>query len=478
MKIEDLIKNKTMYNFFEISKIPRKSGHEKEISNFIYNWAINKGCKVYKDDFNNLIIKRKNNSSKDPIILQAHLDMVCEKTPDSKHNFLKDPIEWNVQGSFIKSKNGTTLGADCGIGVALIMTMLEENNDKFPPIEAILTTREETDMAGAYNIKKDLIKADRIINLDISPENKILVGSSGGFACEINFDVSFEEYNGQAFEINLLNMHGGHSGNDINKGYGNPLILINTLYKKIVKSGIDVRLISIDGGNSRLAIPREASLKFSSIDIQVEEKIKSIITNFLNFLTQKYGNSSKDIQLSYKKTNEMKVLSKKDELKFIELISLIPNGINDMDNRFNGLVESSSNLGVIRVTKNQVSLIEEVRCAYQESGEFILDKIKVLSKVYNFDINIHSNYPSWTSTEKSPLCESVIEIYKKLYKEKPIVTASHSGNELAILKDLLNLNDAIAIGPTRLYYHTPEEVLDYKSAIKFEEYLECILEKI
>lgn len=478
MKLEDMLKNTTLKHFYKISKIPRGSGNEEEISNYIYNWALSKGLYANQDSYNNLIIKKENNSSKNPIILQAHLDMVCEKNVNSNHDFLKDPIDWSIVDNYIKASNGTTLGADCGIGVALIMTMLEKENENFPPIEAIFTTREETDLAGAYNINTNLINSDRIINLDISPENKILLGSSGGFACEANLDVNFEDYGGQTFEINLFNMHGGHSGHDINKGYGNPIILITDLYNRIKDTGVDCRLVSIEGGNSRLAIPREASLKFCSKDLQIDEIINPIVSNFSNYMYRKFSNCSNNIKLTLNKIYNHKVLSEKDEFRLIELIELIPNGINEMDSRFDGLVESSSNLGIVKFINEQISLIEEIRFVYKESGEQILNKIEALSRIYNFHIKVHSKYPSWISSKKSNLCQKTIDIYKSLYNSEPIVTASHSGNEVAILMESLNLTDAIAIGPTRQYYHTPNEILDCRSAINFEKYLECILKEI
>ncbi|MGF0095299.1 beta-Ala-His dipeptidase [Peptoniphilus sp. SGI.035] len=478
MKKEELLKNNTLFYFNEISKIPRGSGNEEKVSKYIYNWAIKRGYTVKDDKYHNLIIKKDNNKSKDSIILQAHLDMVCEKTPESNHNFLTDPIEWEIADGFIKSKDGTTLGADCGIGVALIMAMLDINDDQFPPIEAILTTREETDMAGAYNINKRLLSAKRMINLDISPENKILVGSSGGFACEVSLKVNFVKYDGKFFELKLTNMHGGHSGNDINKGYGNPLILLVYLYKILKKSGIECSLSSIDGGNSRLAIPREASIKFGLSNKNTAEYCKDIINKYLYFLSKKYNIMEKKLNLSLSEIDDCLVFSEIDELRIINLISLIPNGIFEMDNKFNGLVESSSNLGVVKTQDDKVILTEEIRSAYKESGEMILEKIKILSDIYNCDIRVHSKYPGWTSDKSSKLSCKVKEIFKSIYNENPIITASHSGNEVAILKDLLNLEDAIAIGPTRLYYHTPSEVLDYVSVIKFEKYLEKILKEI
>lgn len=476
------LENKSLYYFHEICKIPHCTDNEKGISDYIYNWARHLGMEVIQEECWNLIIKKpatKGLEKLAPILLQAHLDMVCTKSPNSTHDFMTDPIEWKVEGDWISSANGSSLGADCGIGVALIMQILADKQNPHPALEVLLTVREESDMYGAYNVDPELIKAKRMINLDTSPETKLLAGTCGGTAIEIDLPLKRKEtsLNMHGFEIKISGLKGGHSGHDINKGYGNALLLMGRLIFQL-KNTLNIEIEKLWGGTSRLSIPMESYSK-----IRVDEKELEQFGKLFLELTDEYKTEYVDlvpnIDFSYKKINEENlnsmVLTHESDKALLNILLLIPNGINQMSNTLSGSVESSQNLGIIDMDEEEVLFKTEIRSSFESTKQELIYKNKLLADTFGAKVNTHSGYPSWSFRAESALREKITSTFKDMYETDMDVYTVHAGNEIGILLDKFGDMDAVAMGPNRIQFHTPDEKLSISSSVNFEKFLWKIL---
>ena len=289
--LDDLKKHPVFYNFLQICKIPHQTFHEKELSDYLVKWATNLGLEVKQDSKFNLLIRKPasmGNEGKKPIILQAHIDMVCEKKPDVIHDFKKDPIPVQLDGDILSTGNKTTLGADDGIGTAMAMAILEAKNLKHPPIDVIFTTSEEEDMSGALNVDKSWFHTNRLINLDNSFDNEMITGSAGGKGAELKVPLTYEDSNSTyvTYKIIVDNLTGGHSGEDIDKGRGNAIIILARCLDYL-RTYFKFNIVDIEGGNFRLAIPREAhtTIAFSKEYLGIfKEKINIFISEIKMYL--------------------------------------------------------------------------------------------------------------------------------------------------------------------------------------------------
>ena len=478
-------KNRTLYYFNKISKIPRCTDNEKGISDYIYKWGIEQGLEVIQEECLNIIIKKPGTlgyEESEPILFQAHLDMVCTKLPDSNHDFTQDAINWNVEGDWISSSNGTSLGADCGIGVALIMQILEDKIHKHPPVEVIFTVREESDMYGAYTVNTESIKSKRMINLDTSPDNKLLSGTCGGTAIEIKLPLERTEEKPDmvSLELQLTGLKGGHSGHDINKGYGNSLILMGRIIYDL-KKNLEIQIEKLWGGGSRLSIPSE-SYSLIKVNKNSMETFKNRFNTIISEIKNEYIDLVPEINISYKDISNFdsrgKVLTEKSANALLSIILLIPNGINQMSNKLLGTVESSINLGVIDMDDRTAIFKSEIRTSYDSTKEELIDKCSILANNFSAKVLTHSKYPSWAFKAESYLRNEITETFQDMYGCDMEVYTVHAGNEIGILLDKFGDMDAVAMGPTRLNFHTPNEKLSISSSINFEKFLWQILEKL
>lgn len=480
---DTLLKNRTLNYFYQICQIPHGSHNEQALSTHLLHWAQELGLDAYQDACWNLIIKKSaspDRVGRAPVILQAHLDMVCDQVPDANFDFERDPIPWAVDGDWISSAAGTTLGADCGIGVALILAMLEADDYSHPPIEAVLTTREETDMGGAYHLDFSRLSGQRMINLDISPEEKLLAGSSGGAAIELDLPIKRMSTvpDGDWFRITVGGLEGGHSGHDISKGRNNALLLLGRLLKKLAETFDDLSLVALNGGNSRLAIPREAEMVICLPDgmsrslqdaVEVFRKdvaleCSAIPNFFLSCQLQKKGNQTPVDQVSLH--------------RFLDLLCLVPNGIHAMNGLVSGTVESSCNLGIISSQEDTIHLVTEMRGNYRSTRQCIMDQYETLARLLGGSIRTHSLYQSWLYQPDSRLREQVLAVYRQREQNEMDVEVAHAGNEIGIFFEAIPGLDAVAMGPTRVLYHTPKEKLSISSSIRFESFLKQVLEHL
>lgn len=479
--IEELIKDRVFYHFSIISKIPRQTFFEQEISDFIMNWAKNLNLEVYQDKKYNLLIRKPSTvgyENKKPIIIQAHIDMVCEKRPEIEHDFKKDPIKFELDGDILSTKNKTTLGADDGIGVAMAMAILEAKYLKHPPVDVILTTAEEEDMSGALNVDKSWFYTNRLINIDHVIDTEVIAGSCGGKGVELKFPVEYikRPLNYVGYKIKIGGLRGGHSGEDIHKGRASANILLGRLLDNF-KEKFEFLISDLKGGNFRLAIPREAFvvLALNPNDIEI---LKEIVESFENEARKIYEETDKNLKIEILEENlNDKLLSKFTVEKLIDAIILSPNGLSNMIGSLN-VVESSCNLGEIYIEKGFIHLITEVRAAFESNRDYIYKKILLIAKYIGAEVKDFSQYPSWTYKVNSNLRNIVNRVYYEMFNSEIKTLAVHAGLECGCFADKVDDMDAISIGPNTWDLHSPSERLSISSTEKVYKFLVKILENL
>lgn len=483
MASNKFLESQVYKNFRMISDIPRDSYQEKEASDFLLNWAKERDLEVYQDESLNIFIKKpgtKGYEDRPGVMLQAHIDMVCEKTPDSDHDFTKDPIKFVIEGDILSTGGETTLGADNGIGMAYILSVLESNTIDHPPIEALLTTAEEEDLSGALNFDKDRIKSSYLINLDHGTDNEILCGSCGGIGSKIRIPANKENLDKLSykyFNIFIEGLPGGHSGGDIDKGKGNAIILLGrTLYK--LKSQ-DIRLIDIQGGTFRLAIPREANAAIA-VPIDKIDEFNSIMEDMKKTIDKEYGVVSEGLTVGYKEVSieEDVSLSKENLDELLITLYLSPNGIHEMNNKIEGVVGTSCNLGEVFIEDNEIVIVYEIRSAMVSLQDYLREKMELVAELAGGKAEFFSGYPSWDIKVNSKLRDVAKNVYIDMYKEEPLINAVHAGLECGCLMGDRDDLDAISIGADTWDMHSPSERVSIKSILKTWEYLKNILSNL
>ncbi len=473
-KLENIQGEKVFKNFEMINQIPRCSKEEEKISNFLKEWAEERDFEVIQDEALNIIIKKPatdKSKSNSTLILQGHMDMVCEKNADKEHDFSKDPIKLVIKDDYIYADN-TTLGADNGIAVAMFMTILESNDIKHPNLEVLITTDEESGMTGVLNLDPANLKGKTLINLDSEGEGIFTAGCAGGgrLSLRIKKDYRDSKFN-NTYKIFVSGLSGGHSGIDIDKEKANSnKILGRVLYD--IEEYIDIN--EIYGGSKTNAIPREATVVIKTDELEV-------ITNIINKLSEEVKNEYQttdpnlDISIELVKTNNKKVFSDETKKKLIRGINLIKNGPLKKSTEID-LVICSNNLGVIKEDENYIELI----CAPRSSTKSVLKRfrqeMKQLSQVLDVEYVEGDFYPGWEYSSESYIRDLCKKTYKETFKNKAEVIAIHAGLECGFLSEKISDLDAISFGPDMQDIHTPNEHLNINSTQRTYKLLCNILE--
>jgi len=459
--------------FHEISQIPRCSKKEQAISDYLLEFANKRGFKVYKDDILNVIIKKdatKGYENAPTVILQGHMDMVCEKNQSTVHNFETDPIKFVVDGDTLKA-DGTTLGADNGIAVAFCLALLDSKSISHPPLEILLTSQEEIGLIGASKLDGSKLDGKFLINIDAEDEGIIFTSCAGGGRAIIELPIEWEEVilDYMPYTISISGLKGGHSGIDIDKNRANA----NKLLGRVLNSLDDSILVnSVNGGLKINAIPREAQMSVlvkKSMINQLEKTIKSWNETFKNELKS----SDSDVHIRVQKSDEIikKTLSKETLKKVKMLYALTPYGINTMSADIKGLVESSSNLGIVSTENEKIIFSNSCRSSVKSLKDDILTQLKMIAETTNSSLYVKGIYPEWEYKKESILRDKFVSIYEKLYGKAPEITALHAGLECGLLSEILNDVDMIAFGPDIDDVHTPDEKLSISSTKRSWEYL-------
>ena len=484
MELENLQPKLVFKYFAEISRIPRGSGNEKEISDYLANEGKRLGLEVVQDENLNVLIKKpatKSYENAPTVIIQGHMDMVCEKNKGKEHDFTKDPIELRVEGDYLYATD-TTLGADNGIAVAMGLALLASDDLEHPALEVIFTADEEESMNGAMNLNGELFKGEYIINLDSEEEGTITVSCAGGVTAVVTIDKEYKnvEENKSAYKIDVKGLLGGHSGMEIDKQRANSNVIIGRVLNHIANiSNIAFDLVSIEGGLKNNAIPREAE-SIILIDKNDESKLEKEIENILQVFRNEYKTSDPDLNIVVERTEEVynKALNNKCKENIISLINLMPRGIQTMSMDIKGLVESSTNLGVISNNEENIVFEFATRSSVKSLKEDINNRMTLICNILGVKLDLMDDYPEWEYAKNSKLEEICVNTYEELMGKKPEIVAIHAGLECGLLLDAIKGAQAISIGPNLFDVHTPNEHLDILSTERTWKYLVAILKNI
>lgn len=459
--------DKVFSYFREISNIPRCSGQEKEISNYLKKWAEDRGLEVEQDNADNIIIRKegsKGYENSPTVILQGHMDMVCVKTVESDHDFSKDPIEIVEDGEYLRGK-GTTLGADNGIAIAMAMALLEED-ENHPPLEVLVTTSEETGLEGAMNLSEHALKGKYLINIDSEDEGILTAGCAGGETIILRMKADFKETDKEGIKVSISNLIGGHSGADIHLGRLNG---IKILCEMIKASTADLQIAEISGGLMHNTIPQEASIIFSSESFD-KEKLEEADKEFIK--------KESGLQLKVEEVKLEKAMDLKTSMELLDTLVQLQDGpYSYMEGEYSHIVQSSSNLAIIRTEESEIVITDSTRSSsveeLQKLEEYFLEVFSKLGEV-----EITQQYNPWTFEEHSVLREKAVKVYKDLYQEDMTVEIIHAGLECGVFQEKYPHLDMISIGPDMDGVHTTEEKLNKESTMRVYDYLCALLKEM
>ena len=464
-------------NFAALNSVPRPSKKEEKVIEFIKNFGENLNLETTVDEVGNVIIKKPATSgmeNRKTIVLQSHLDMVCQKNNDVNFDFETQGIQMEVDGDWVKAK-GTTLGADNGIGVATIMSVLESNDIPHPALEALFTIDEETGMTGAIGLKPGQLHGEILLNLDTEEDDEIDIGCAGGVDVTASATYNLENSTGQIVKITVKGLQGGHSGMDIHKGFGNAnIILGRLLYTGIEKENI--QLISIDGGGLRNAIPREANAVLSvrnSVEfIEQASKLRSEIL-------EEFADIEKDIQINIENFSTAdKAISEADSKKIILVLKSLHNGVFRMSPDVPDLVESSNNVARVELKNGELKILNLSRSSVESTKYSVAEQLKSVCELAGIKVEFGGSYPGWKPKPGSEIVQLMEKIYEKKFQEKPQVVACHAGLECGIIGANYPDMEMVSFGPTIRGAHSPDEKANIPSVQKFWGFFKEILAEI
>lgn len=467
---------KIIYYFQELDKIPRGSKNEEQVVQYLIQFAKNRELDYYKDNYNNIIISKKaTDNSNNFIAFQSHTDMVCEKTNNSNHDFSKDPIDLNIVGDFIKSKE-TSIGADNGIGVAYMLTILDSDQLIHPNLEMIFTSDEESSMTGAKNIDLSNIKSKRIISLDAFNDNTIIYGCASNYSrvLKLNYKQEKNKLENNAISIKIDGFIGGHSGIDINKGRGNPIISIAKIMSDLQKIDENLVINDFDSGTWVTAIPRNAKCTFTSSTLNIK-KIKNYIKLLENIIRKQYKNEKIVISIS-KENYQDKCFDSNNSKKIINYLLNFPNGVLMCDE--NNEVIFSTNIGTIFINDESLIVENSIRSNLPENKTAqLVNKIINYDKKNGFITTKTFDFPGYVQQKDTDFINFLSATYNKIYKKEPTLKQEHillEGSWFA--KKLSNL-EYVSISPNIYYAHSSNEIVSLSSIIKMWEYIKLIMER-
>jgi dipeptidase D len=487
MTLKDLQPAGIFKYFGEISCIPRASKHEEKIITYLLEFAAQHDLLAKRDAVGNVLISKpasKGMEDRPTVILQSHMDMVCEKNSHSKHNFDTDPIPVYIDEDWVKAMD-TTLGADCGIGMAAQLALLEDNSLEHGPIECLFTVDEETGLTGANAIEPDFLKGRILLNLDSEDEGEIFIGCAGGTGVIGTFDYEKESMpkNHRAYNYSVSGLIGGHSGDDINKGRANA-IKIATRFLWQAQQYCQIRIKTFSGGNLRNAIAREATAMFT-VDTAQATLLSQLFEQHTKDIKTEYSINDPEIvqkldPITLKPEDKISVLDRSSQQRLLNVLYACPHGVMAMSSTVEGLVETSTNLASVKFTTDQQLVVETSQRSSIESAKFdiarMVDSVFFLAEAA--EIEHGDGYPGWAPNPNSPILEISKNSYKRLFLVDPQVKAIHAGLECGLFLSKYPDLDMISFGPTVKNAHSPDEKLHIPSVEKFWYFLLDILRNI
>ena len=473
------MKNKVFDIFAEICKVPRPSKHEEQISQWLQSFAAAHGIECIADEAMNVIMRvpaTPGYEDHEGVILQAHMDMVCEKNGDVVHDFMTDPIETYIDGEWLKAK-GTTLGADNGIGISMALAAITDPELQHPAIECLFTVDEETGLTGAMKLKDGMLKHKRLINLDSEDDGQIFIGCAGGIdtLAKMHYELCDKsqitnDKSQIAIRLSVSGLLGGHSGDDINKGRANANQLLVWFLARIWPQ-TEIQLASISGGNLRNAIAREAEAVLI-IPMDYKEQIRIEWNNYVAQMENIFGQVEKDMRLDLETCDMPDTFIPADKAyRLVMALCECPHGMIAMSKDMPGLVETSTNLASVKMKEGYIEVNTSQRSSIEASKHHLKWAVEQALALACDEVTHGDGYPGWAPNPNSPLLEVVKKAYTDLYKSEPKVLAIHAGLECGLFLEKYPYLDMVSIGPQMYGVHSPQERLSIPSTERCYEWL-------
>ncbi|MFA9375686.1 MAG: aminoacyl-histidine dipeptidase [Lachnotalea sp.] len=475
--IEELEPKAFFKYFSDIAAIPHGSRDTKRISDYCVDFAKQYNLEYMQDEYNNVIIIKeasKGYENVPPIILQGHLDMVCEKESDCDIDFSKDGLKLELNKNFL-SAEGTTLGADDGVAVAYSLALLEDDSLEHPRMEIVFTTDEEIGLLGATAIDLSMLKGKYMINLDSDEEGMFLVSCAGGMTAECILPIQYIKETMLKYTIKITGLQGGHSGAEIDKYRGNSNKLMGR-FLYFLNNELNYGVISLSGGSKDNAIPRE-----TTVEIFIEEadrmKLEETTNEFFEIVKVEYATSDPDLKVLFENNGiqSADMLSPKSKEVILFLLMNLPNGIQNMSSDVKGLVQTSLNMGIVTLNKERCKITFSVRSAQKSEKEALSSQLQYMTEFLGGEYNIKGAYPSWPFKKNSKLRELSIKTYEKEFGKTPKVEAIHAGLECGLFCDKIKDLDAISMGPEVFDIHTPKERMNVESVARYWTFIRNII---
>ncbi|HUS87016.1 MAG TPA: aminoacyl-histidine dipeptidase [Bacteroidales bacterium] len=483
MIIKDLEPNKIWTYFDEICRIPRLSKDEDKIRAYLIEFAHKHNLEVETDSSGNVLIKKPADpgfENRISVVLQSHMDMVGEKNASTVHDWKRDPILPVIDDGWVRAEKNTTLGADDGIGIAAQLTILSDPDVKTGPIECLFTVDEESGMTGALELKPDWLRSKTLINLDSEDEGELFIGCAGGMDTVSYFNYATERIRADALslEIKLTGLRGGHSGDNIHKGYGNSVKIMNKLLIRL-DSLFGIGLYDFTAGNLRNALPREA---FAKITFSKESysKICEYIDEFEMITKEELGSIEPNLQIIYSdQPAPSHILEKQIQEKLNMALDKCPHGVITWSEKVEGLVETSTNLAsVLHTDDNKIRVVTSQRSSDEDAKHEISNRIRSIFLQAGAEVEQAKGYPGWNPNTDSEILNLTMTSYRKLFGKDPVVRAIHAGLECGLFLEKYPVLDMISFGPTIKGAHTPQERISIESNQKFWDLLLDVLRNI
>ncbi|WP_343607391.1 aminoacyl-histidine dipeptidase [Chryseobacterium oranimense] len=464
-------------NFSKLNAVPRPSKKEERVIAFIKEFGENLGLETTVDQVGNVIIKKPATpgmENRKSVVLQSHLDMVCQKNNDVNFDFETEGIKMEVDGDWVKAK-GTTLGADNGLGVATIMSILESSDIPHPAMEALFTIDEETGMTGALGLKPGQLTGEILLNLDTEEDDEIDIGCAGGVDVTITQNYGTEDVKGQIVRLEVKGLQGGHSGMDIHKGFGNANIILGRLfYSGLTKQNI--QLISVDSGGLRNAIPREG---VAIISVRNAQEFIEEVTVLKKEILEEFASVEPGLQINIENsTTSDKAISEEDSRKVILTLKALHNGVYRMSPDVKDLVEASNNVARVELKGGELKILNLTRSSVDSSKYSVAEQLKSVAELAGMNVEFSGSYPGWKPKPGSEIVQLMEKIYTEKFGEKPHVVACHAGLECGIIGANYPEMEMVSFGPTIRGAHSPDEKANIPSAQKFWSFTKDILANI
>ncbi|MEJ5165701.1 MAG: aminoacyl-histidine dipeptidase [Thermoanaerobaculia bacterium] len=472
------LKPEVLWKYFEeISKIPRGSGNEERVGQYVLDVAKGFGLKAKKDKVGNILVEvpaSEGSEGAPVVVLQCHLDMVCEKNEGVEHDFKKDPIKLKVSGDYLMA-DGTSLGADNGIGVATCLALMEEKEYKRGPLELLFTVDEETGLNGAFGLSSTFVKGRKLINLDSEEEGVIYIGCAGGRDTVLKFKAERKKRSKfkNLYKISIKGLRGGHSGVDIHEGRACANLLITRFLIELLNIR-NFELYSISGGSKRNAIAREA---FAVIG--TDKDIKKFAENQKRIFLSEYGKIDPGLDIIVEKIKpELKPLDDKFKEKLLNFLSTIPHGVLKMSFDLPNLVETSTNFAIIETREKEIEIATSQRSSLSSGLDWAAGILSSLGKISGAKVEQSKGYPGWKPEPDSELLKKVSSTFERVFGSKPQLKAIHAGLECGIIGEHYKGMDMVSIGPQIENVHSPSERVHIQSVERFYNFLKEILKDL